>query len=169
MGNIDYSLEEALKVLKVIENIQMEAEKGSTGELRKVELSESQLNSYIAYRIETEKQDIMKQLKLKLFKDNKIEGEALIDLREQDIPDYLKPRMTILFGAKVEVNEGKVRVNMKDIFLEYQRIKPYVVDLIILIASRIEKTEPWSIKDWYELPYGIKDIKTTHQKLIAYY
>jgi len=44
-----------------------------------------------------------------------------------------------------------------------------VLDLIILIASRIDKIEASSINDWYALPYGIKDVKTYRGKAAFYY
>jgi hypothetical protein len=57
--------------------------------IRKIVITESELNSYIAYRIETEKEKIMKEFRLKLYKKNRIEGKVLVDLRGQKIPKFL--------------------------------------------------------------------------------
>jgi len=168
-GLQDYSLPEALKVLKAIDKMESEQSRGGKDSLRQIVITEKELNSYIAYRIETEKEEIMKELRLKLFKRNKIEGKVLIDLRGQNIPDFIRPQMTLFFGGKLEVNEGKARLNIKDLFLEDQRVKPTILDLILNIASKIQNTEVSSMNDWYELPYGIKDIKTRRHKATFYY
>ena len=87
-GIQDYSLPEALKVLEAIDKMESEQSKGDKDSLKKIVITEKELNSYIAYRIETEKEEIMKELRLKLFKKNKIEGKVLIDLRGQKIPKF---------------------------------------------------------------------------------
>jgi ribosome-binding ATPase YchF (GTP1/OBG family) len=168
-GIQDYSQPEALKVLKAIEKMEGEQSRGDKDPLKKIVITEKELNSYIAYRIETEKEEIMKELRLKLFKKNKIEGKVLIDLRGQKIPEFIRPQMTLYFGGKLEVEKRKARLNIKDLFLEDQRVKPTILDVILNIASKIQKTEVSSMNDWYELPYGIKDIKTSRRAATFYY
>jgi len=168
-GNQDYSLPEARKVLEAIEKMESEQSKGDKDSLKKIVITEKELNSYIAYRIETEKEEIMKELRLKLFKRNKIEGRVLIDLRGQKIPEFIRPQMTLFFGGKLEVKKGKAMLNIKDLFLEDQRVKPTILDLILNIASKIKDMEISSMNDWYELPYGIEDIKTNRHKATFYY
>jgi hypothetical protein len=168
-GIQDYSLPEALKVLKAIEKMESEQSRGDKDSPKNIVITEKELNSYIAYRIETEKEEIMKELRLKLFKRNKIEGKVLIDLRGQKIPDFIRPQMTLFFGGKLEVKKGRARLDIKDLFLEDQRVKPTILDVILNIASKINKTEASSMNDWQELPYGIKDIKTNRHKATFYY
>jgi len=168
-GIQDYSLPEAQKVLKAIEKIEREQSSGNKDSLKKIVITESELNSYIAYRIETEKEEVVKELRLKLFKGDKIEGKVLIDLRGQEIPKFLRPQMTLYFEVKLEVKEGIVRFDFKDLFIEEQRVQLMTVDLIIYIGSKIKNTESWSINDWFELPYGIKDVETLRRKVAFYY
>ena len=165
----NYSLKEAQKVLGLIEKIQIEQLEKRKGERRKVVVTESELNSYFAYRIETEKEEVMKELRLKLFKENKIEGKILIDLRGQKLPKLLRPQMSLYFGGKLEVEDGKGRIAIKELFLEDQAIQPMILDLIIYISAKINNTEPSSINDWYELPYGIKNIEIFRGKAVFYY
>src|SRR4030043_317747 len=80
-----YSLEEAQKVLLTIDKIEVETANPWTGPPRSVTITESEFNSYVAYRIEDEKEEIMKELRLKLLADNKIEGKIHIDLRGQKL------------------------------------------------------------------------------------
>jgi len=146
-----------------------EQSRGDKDSLKKIVITEKELNSYIAYRIETENEEIMKELRLKLFKRNKIEGKVLIDLKGQKIPEFIRPQMTLFFGGKLEVKKGKARLNIKDLFLEDQRLKPTILDVILNIASKIKDMEVSSMNDWYDLPYGIKDIKTNRHKATFYY
>jgi len=168
-GNPDYSLEEARKVLRLIEKVQKEQLDGDVKKLRKVVVTESELNSYIAFRIETEKEEVMKELRLKLFKKNRIEGKIFVDLIGQKLTKFLRPEMNLYFGGRIEVKDGRVRLAIKDLFLEDQPVEPMVLDLIIFIASRIDKIEASSINDWYVLPYGIKDVKTDRKQAAFFY
>ncbi len=168
-GIQDYSVPEARKVLEAIEKMESEQSREDKDSLKKIVITEKELNSYIGYRIETEKEEIMKELRLKLFKRNKIEGKVLIDLRGQKIPKFVRPQMTLFFGGKLEVKKGKARLDIKDLFLEDQRVKPTILDVILNITSKINKTEASSMNDWHKLPYGIKDIKTKRRKATFYY
>ncbi len=164
-----YSLEEARRVFEIIGQLEKELFSKSQRKLFSVIVTESELNSYFAYRIETEKEEIMKQLHLKIYRHNKIEGKILIDLRGQKIPDFLRPEMNIYFLGRVEVKNGKGRILMKKLFLEDQSIQPQILDAIIFIASKLQNTEPTSLYDWYELPFGIEDIKTKRRQAIFFY
>ena len=93
----------------------------------------------------------------------------VVDLRGQKLPQLLRPEMTFFMGGTLEVNEGKARLDLKDLFLENQRIQPMVLDLVIYIGSKVQKTEPWSIKDWFDLPFGIKNIETKRGRIIFAY
>ena len=165
----DYSLAEAQKVFKAIEKVEAETQQPWSGPFREIIITESELNSYIAYRIETEKEEIMKELRLKLFEKNRIEGKIHIDLRGRQIPQFMQPEMNFYFAADLEAASGKVKLDLKKLFLGDEPIQPLILDLIIAVAARLDKTEATSINDWYELPYRIKDIRTQNGKAIFYY
>lgn len=164
-----YSLAEAQKVLRAIAKVEAETREPWSGPLRPVTISESELNSYIAYRIETEKEEIMRELKLKIFPKNMIEGWIHIDLRGRDIPGYIRPEMDIYFAAEVLVSGGAVKIDLQKLFLGDEPIPPFILDLVIAISARLSGQEPTSINDWYELPFGIKDIKTEKGRAVFYY
>lgn len=165
----NYSKKEAEKVLDLIKKIQLEKSASRFNKFQKIKVTESEFNSYIAYRIETEKEEIMKELQLKFFNENTIEGKIFIDLGGQDLPRYLRPEMTFYFSAEVEVQNSAVRLNIQKLFLENQEIQPVVLDMLILFASKIGNWDSGSINDWYELPYGIKDIRTFEGHAEFYY
>lgn len=164
-----YNLEEAQKVLRAIDKIKAESPQAWAGPLREIEVTESELNSYIAYRIEEEREEIMKVLRVKLFPDNKVEGMIHVDLRGQKAPSYIRPEMDIFFAADLLVSNLGVKVDMKKLFVGNEPIQPYILDVIIAISAALQKTEATSLNDWYELPYGIKDVKILKGKAVFYY
>ena len=165
----NYSPQEVQKVLKAIAQMKREQFRPDKDVLKKVTVTESELNSYFAYRIEVQKEEVTRELQLKLFPKNRIEGRIAVNLEGQKLPKFLKPQMTFYFSGNLKVKNQKVRLEIKDLFLEGQRIQPMVLDLIIFIASKIENTEASSIDDWYDLPYGIKNIVTEKGRAIFYY
>ncbi len=164
-----YSIAEARKVLRSIEKIESESLQPRSGPLRSITVTESELNSYIAYRIDAEKEQIMKELRLKLFPKNRIEGKIHIDLRGQDIPSYIRPEMDIFFSADVLVSGQAVKIDLQKLFLGNEPIPTLVIDLVIAISAKLNNEPPTSINDWYELPFGIRDIKTEKGRAAFYY
>ncbi len=164
-----YSRQEAEKVLKLIEKIEGDrAESGQRGK-RKVEVFESEFNAYVAHRIETEREQAMKELELKFFDANRIEGRLFFNLRGQDLPKILRPEMNFYFSGIIETNDGAVRLKLDELFLEGQEIQPVLLDLVFMIVARINKVESSSINDWYVLPSGIKEIKVYKGRAEFYY
>lgn len=168
-GSQNYSRQEVEKVLKAIEMVERDTARGIQRPLKKISISEEELNAYIAYRIEEESQEYLKEIRVKLFKKNKIEGMILIDLRKEKVPQFLRPQMTLYFGGKLEVKDGLVRLIWEDLFLEEQRIEPQLLDFIIAFTAKIGNYEVWSISDWWEMPHGIKDFETQRGKATFFY
>lgn len=168
-GTQKYSLQEVDKVLKAIDRVERETATQTKRPLKKISITESELNSYIAYLVEIKNERFLKELRLKIFKKNKVEGIVLIDLRGERVPEFLRPQMNLYFGGKLEANDGQVRFIMKDLFLEEQRIDPKVLDFIIAFAAKIGNYEAWSINDWWELPHGIKSVETENHKAVFFY
>jgi hypothetical protein len=164
-----YSIEEAQKVLTAIAAVESATEQPWTGPRRSVTLSESELNSYIAYRIETEEEEIMRELRLKLLGKNEIEGKIHIDLRGQDVPRYIRPEMDVYFAADLLTENGRVKIDIKELFVGDEPIQPFILDLVMAISARLRNEPATSLSDWYELPYGIKEIKTEKGKATFYY
>lgn len=166
-----YDAEEALKVIRLLAEIQMESNRtiSADGSRSKAVVTEQQLNDYIAYRIDSEHEEIMRELRLKLFPKNKIEGRVLIDLRGESIPSILNPEMVLYFGGRVETRDRAVRLRLDSLFLGEQSIQPEILDLIMAIAAGIRNEEAVTLKDWWELPFGIRDIQTEREKLWLFY
>ena len=165
----EYSLDEARKVYALIDHVENSQGGSDRPDGRHVVTMESELNSYIAYRIETEKEDMMKALKFKMLEKNKIEGWLYFDLREQNLPKILRPEMNFYFRGVIETSRGAVRLNLDKLFLEGQEISPMLLDLVFGVVARLNKVESSSINDWYELPYGIQEIKVHEGRAEFFY
>jgi hypothetical protein len=161
--------DQAQNVLKALDRIQAESLAAPSRVLRRSDFAESDFNAYIAYRLDEEKEDVLKELKLKLLGENRVEGMALVDLSGQRIPSFIKPRMSLYFEGLLIVQEGKARFDFRKLFLEGREIPLVVLDTLIDIAVRLGKTDAESIRKWVDLPYGIKDLKTRAGGISLYY
>jgi hypothetical protein len=160
---------EALKVLTFLEKIQAGSPERNRASVREQDFTESELNSYIAFRIETEHSDIMKVLRLKLFEKNRIQGEIFTDLTGQKLPSFLKPKMTLYFEGVLMAQDGRARLDFQKLFLDSQQVPPLLLDAIIYIASKLGKSDAGSINDWYELPSGIHELRTEPGRVRVYF
>lgn len=161
-----YSPQQVKKVLNLIQRI--EAHQHNQG-IEEAVVSENELNSYIAYLIEQEKEEIIRELRLKLFDNNYLEGKIKVDLRGLKLSKMFKPQINLYFRAVLEVEKGKGRLNVKKLYVEENKVEPRVLDMIIKAGSSKEHPPARSIGDWYELPYGIKGLETKRANLIIYY
>ncbi|MCX6561377.1 MAG: hypothetical protein NTZ26_12790 [Candidatus Aminicenantes bacterium] len=137
--------------------------------LRPMEFSESELNAYIARRLEESREDVLRDLRLKLYSDNRIEGWLELDFSGHRIPPWIKKRMNLYFAGSIEVRDGSVRFGFKKLFLEKEPMPLLMLDMIIFIASGLGKTDAKGIDDWHNLPLGIRDVKTGPGRFTLWY
>ncbi|MBM3294840.1 MAG: hypothetical protein FJY80_02180 [Candidatus Aminicenantes bacterium] len=160
---------DAERVLLALDRIEAESGTKKGKALSRTEFSESELNAYIAYRIAAEPDGVLRLLVLKLLDGNKVEGRAFLDLSGARLPFGLKPRMNLFFGGRVSTKAGAVRLEFDELFLEDRSVPLMFLDMIILAAAALGKSDAGSINDWYELPYGIQEIKTSARKLALFH
>lgn len=165
----DVVFREGERVVRTLARIQDEGLRRTSGAPRRAEFSESEFNSYIAYRIAKEKQDVMPGLALRLFAGNRVEGRVLIDLSGQNLPGGLKPRMHLNFEAVFRTENGRIKVDLQKLFLGGQPVPIPLFDAIIAFAAKIGKSDPGSFNDWYELPPGLKNLRTEPGRVLVYY
>ena len=156
---VEYSREEAEKVLGIIDRLLREQASGGNP-ISPVGLTEGELNSYIAHRIVTEEPDVLKKLIFKLHDENDIEGHVLLSFKGKAIPRFLQKEMDIFFSGRLEIMEKMVRLVPREIFLGGQKIQLSFLKTAIGIASRLQGQELTGLDDWYELPFGITNIQT---------
>ena len=164
-----YSRDEALRVLALIDKIQAEQKTKKGNPVQKADVTESELNSYIAYRIQTEQEEIMKELRLKLFEKNRIEGKIGIDLRGQKLPPFLKPQMNFYFEGNLWTKEGWAKLEVTRLFLDEQQVQPFILDWVISVAATLTNNKASSLNDWQELPFGLRKLETERERLVVTY
>ena len=159
----------AARVFSALDSIREEARSMTGRDPRRITISEDEINAYIACRIADENEPVLKDLRLKLLGGNTFEGLAAIDLGGAPGVGAFRGRMTLLFRGRVESGAGRVRLDFDDIFCEGQRIQPDLLDFLILVGSRLTGNEPFSLKDPFELPEGIRGLEVGRGALVAVY
>jgi hypothetical protein len=160
---------EALKIIRFLDQVEAESLMGKSGPPRKMDFTESEFNSYIAYRIAAEKENVMRELRLKILDRNRIEGKIFLDLKGQKLPALLKPEMNLYFAGVLDTREGEARLDFQKLFLDDQQVPLMLLDLVVYVAVKLGKSDPFSLHDWYALPPGIKDIQTGAGRISVYY
>ncbi len=161
--------QDAARIERELDRIKAQAETPAAGPARSVSFSERELNSWLACLLAADPKNALRELALKLFDDNRVEGKALVDLSGISLPLKLKPRVTLYFAAHVIVIGGVARVEFIKLFLEDQPIPVTLVDMIIAAAAQFGKSEAGSIRDAVALPRGLRDLRSRKGQLILYY
>jgi hypothetical protein len=157
---------EALRLAAALERLEKAVP--SAG-LRPLEFSEAELNAYIARRLEESREDVLRDLRLKLYPDNRIEGWLELDFTGHRIPPWIKKRMNLYFAGLIEVRDGAARFGFDKLFLEKEPMPVMMLDMIVFAASQLGKTDAKGINDWHDLPPGIRDVKTGPGRFTLWY
>lgn len=166
------TVEDQAKVQKVLQTIEM-MEKDSLNlqprPLKQVILTEDELNAYIAYRLRTEPVELLRELQLKLFNDNRLEGKAVFDLSQENLPSFVPKMAVLFFSAIFRIQDGKIYFEFKKVFLGSQELSVDFVSEMIKQIAIAHQAPPEGLNRSYDLPFGIKDIKSKNGLAIFYY
>lgn len=161
-------LAKAEKVLAALRTIESEQGRTSQGS-RSVTFTEAEFNAWVAYRLEDEKEPYVKSAELKLSADDRVEGRIMLDLGKSQTGGLLSERQDLLFTARFETREGRIKIDLDSLFLGTQKLSPAVIDVIIGIVARLQGAEPTSLRDWYDLPPGVQRLETRPGRLVVIY
>ncbi len=157
------------KVLQTIEMIEKANLDPKPRPLKQAILTEDELNAYIAYRLRTEPVELLQELRLKLLDDNHLEGKAIFDLSQENLPSFF-PKIAILFFSTIfRIQEGKISFEFKKVFLGSQELSIDFVSEMIKQIAIAHNALPEGLNRSYDLPFGIKDIKSKKGLAIFYY
>lgn len=157
------------KVLQAIEMIEKATLDTQPRPLKQVILTEDELNAYIAYRLRTESVEWLRELQLRLLNDNRFEGKAVFDLSRENLPNFMPKMMVLFFSAIFRIQEGQIYFEFKKVFLGSQELSVDFVSEIIKQIALAHKAPPEGLNRSYDLPFGIKDIKSRNGLAIFYY
>jgi len=160
---------DAARIQAELDRIREQRADRISGPMRSVAFTERELNSWLAVLLEANRDDVLRELALKLFDDNRVEGKAFVDMSGASLPLGLKPRMNIFFAGQVIVRDGAAKIDIDKLFLEGQAIPIVLMDVIIAAAAAWGKSDAGSINDWVALPSGLKDLRSRKGSVILYY
>ena len=169
MGGIDQTTKDALKVQHILRTIERGAQRaGSTDELT-AEVTEKEVNAYIAYRLAREENPIVNHLAVNLLGDNQIQGKVRIKADQLNLGGLLGQDLNFDFKGIVQTRDNAARLNLTDLYLDGYSVQPQVLDFVISSAGALYNTEIGRVGDWYKLPKGIKRIMVKPARAIIYY
>jgi len=134
---------------------------------RSLIFGEDELNAYAACRLESE--PYVKAAVLKLLAGDRIEGRITIDLGKPQASGLVPQKQDLLFAARVETRDGKIRIDMDKLYLGTQAISPAFIDIVIGVVSRLQGVEPTTLKDWYDLPPGVLRLESRPGQVVIIY
>lgn len=127
---------------------------------RRLTFTEAEFNAYVACRLADANEPFVKLAEFKLLKGDRYEGRIAIDLGKPPASGLLPQKQDLLLAGRFESRDGQIRIDLEKLYLGTQPISPDFVDLIIAVASKLQGTEPTSLKDWYDLPPGVVRLGT---------
>ena len=167
----------AAGIFAALEKIEAEAKRtptravpplsGARSGTRSLTFSEDELNAYAACRLEDE--PYVRAAVLKLLAGDKIEGRVTIDLGKPQASGLIPQKQDLLFAARIETRDGKIRIAMDSLYLGTQAISPAFIDIVIGVVSRLQGVEPTTLKDWYDLPPGVLRLESRPGQVVVIY
>jgi hypothetical protein len=167
----------AAGIFAALEKIEAEAERTPTRAVpplsaarpgtRSLTFSEDELNAYAACRLEDE--PYVRAAVLKLLAGDKIEGRVTIDLGKPQASGLIPQKQDLLFAARIETRDGKIRIALDSLYLGTQAISPAFIDIVIGVVSRLQGVEPTTLKDWYDLPPGVLRLESRPGQVVVIY
>lgn len=157
IGGIDQMTKNALKVQQILNKFETHRPASKNRKLT-AEVSQTELNAYIKYRLTQEKAPHIKGLKVVLLEDNHVRGKLESDSKPFNLSFLFGDILYFDFKGILYTRKGKARLALTALELNGQPIKPEMLDLILSAAAQYNGTAPTRIGDWYELPKGIHHI-----------
>ena len=168
IGAIDQTTKDALKVGHILRTIERQPP-GSSGRDLTAEVTEKELNAYIAYRLAQEKEPVCDSLTVKLLDHNHVHGKMRFDAQRLNLDTLLGENLDFDFKGVFLTRDGAARIDLISLQLNGQPVDPQVIDFVIHTAALVYHTESSGIGDWYELPKGIKRINVKKANAVLYY
>jgi hypothetical protein len=168
VGAIDQTTKDVLKVRHILRTIAEAPARSDTQELS-AEVTEKELNAYIAYRLAQEQGPVCDSLTVNLLDHDLVHGKIRFDPQRLNLDTLLGEELIFDFKGTILTRNGAARIDLISLELNGQPVNPQVLDFVIHTASLVYRTESSGIGDWYELPKGINRITVKKAKAIIYY
>jgi hypothetical protein len=168
IGAIDQMTKDALKVQHILRTIEIHPARSDSKNFT-AEVTEKELNAYIAYRLAQEKNPPVNSLKVGLLGSNHIWGKIRFDAEQLTLGVFLGEELDFDFKGILYTRNGSARLDLTDLQLFGQPVDVQVLDSIVKTVALNYGTQSGGIGDWYEMPKGIKWILINKGKAVLYY
>jgi hypothetical protein len=168
MGGIDQTTKDALKVQHILRTIERQPQHADGDELT-AQVTEKEVNAYIAHRLEREKNPVVNRLSVNLLGNNQVQGKISFNADQLNLGGLLGDELDFDFKGVVQTRNRAARLNLIALTLGGYAVKPQVLDFVLSSAGMVYNTEVGRVDDWYALPKGIKRIMVQKAKAIIYY
>lgn len=140
--------------------------------LKKINLNEEEINSYIYYKNPFRRPKELVKEWLYLKGENLIEYRANFDLTNSNIkglPEFLKGVFEISVAGELYSLEGKVKFKTVSFSINKASFPPTFITTLLNIYYKARGEEPRDIESWFYLPYGIRKIRVEKGRIALYY
>lgn len=168
IGGIDQMTKDALKVKHILRTIEKQPPRSDNSDLT-AEVTEIELNAYIAYRLTQEKNPYISSITVDLLDNNHVRGKIKFDAQRLNLGALLGTDLNFDFKGIFQTRDGAAHLDLISLHLGGQSVKPQVLDFVMSTAALVYGTDSGSIADWYELPKGIKRIAVDKANAVLYY
>jgi hypothetical protein len=167
-GMLDQTTKDALKVQHVLRTIERRPQP-SGGRERIAEVTEKELNAYIAHRLEREKKPLVDSITIGLLDNNHVRGTVRFNSQMLNLDTLLGDNLSFDFKGIFHTRNRAARLDLISLYLGGYPVKPQVLAFVLDTAATYSGTEVFRIDSWYQLPKGIKRITFRRGKAIIYY
>ena len=168
IGGIDQTTQDALKVKHILRTIERTPPRSDSQALS-AELTEQEVNAYIAHRLAQEKNPLFNSLSITLLENNHVRGRLTFDAQRLNLDSLIGENLDFDFKGILNTRDGAARLDLISLHLGGQPVKPQVLDFVLGTAALVYGTDSGGIGDWYELPKGIKRISVDKARAVLFY
>ncbi len=168
MGALNQKTLNAIKVKHLLETIKTHP-RTSDGRKLTAEVTESELNDYIGYRLAHEKNPTIDHLDVHLLENNQIQGKIILDARQLNLDLFFSEKMDFDFKGMLQTRRGAGRLDLSALRLNGQPVQPGTLDAVLGAIALSNGTAPSRIDDWYALPEGMDHIVVKKGNATVFY
>lgn len=168
IAGIDQTTKDALKVTHILKTIERQPPRPD-GRESTAEVTERELNAYIAHRLKQENNRYIRSLQVDLLDNNQVRGKIRFDANQLNLSLLMGENLDFDFTGTLCTRNGAGRLDLISLVLGGQPVNPQVLDFVLSTVARYQGTELGGIGDWYALPTGIKRITVRNTSVVLYY
>ncbi|BBO92321.1 hypothetical protein [Desulfosarcina ovata] len=167
-GAIDRQTRDALKVQHILKTIERQPPQTDDKE-RTAEITQSELNAYIAWRLAHETNTVINTMTVDLLDNNHVTGKIRFDAARLNLDAVLGEALDFDFKGVLVNGDRKARLDLIALSLCGQPVKPQVLAFVLQAAALYYGSAVSGLNDWYELPPGVRRIGVRKKGAVLYY